>query len=50
MGAFVTRDIGGRVDPARMTTHSFDFERIGKAFDPMRTKEDGVIKPLVRFC
>jgi len=40
---------GGRVDPARMTTHSFDFEEIEKAFDLMRTKEDGVIKPLIRF-
>lgn len=43
------RNIGGRMDPARMTTHSFDFDQIEKAFDLMRTKENDVIKPLIRF-
>jgi threonine dehydrogenase-like Zn-dependent dehydrogenase len=41
--------LGGRVDPARMTTHSFDFDEIERAFGLMRTKDDGVIKPLIRF-
>jgi threonine dehydrogenase-like Zn-dependent dehydrogenase len=39
----------GRVDPTPMTTHEFDFENVGEAFDLMASKEDGVIKPLVRF-
>ena len=39
----------GRVDPTRMTTHEFDFEDIEEAFELMASKEDGVIKPLVRF-
>lgn len=40
----------GRVDPTPMTTHTFDFGEIGKAFEMMKTKEDDVIKPLVRFA
>ncbi|WP_128478872.1 NAD(P)-dependent alcohol dehydrogenase [Halorussus pelagicus] len=39
----------GRVDPTKMTTHEFDFENIEEAFELMASKEDGVIKPLVRF-
>ncbi|WP_135854302.1 NAD(P)-dependent alcohol dehydrogenase [Halorussus salinus] len=39
----------GRVDPTHMTTHEFDFENIGEAFELMASKEDGVVKPLVRF-
>ncbi len=39
----------GRVDPTHMTTHEFDFENIDEAFELMASKEDGVIKPLVRF-
>ncbi|WP_137286240.1 NAD(P)-dependent alcohol dehydrogenase [Halorussus salinisoli] len=39
----------GRVDPTPMTTHEFDFENVDEAFELMASKEDGVIKPLVRF-
>jgi len=39
----------GKVDPNPMTTHKFDFSEIEKAFNLMKTKEDGVIKPLVEF-
>ena len=38
-----------RVDPTHLTTHEFDFEHVDEAFDLMESKEDGVIKPLVRF-
>jgi threonine dehydrogenase-like Zn-dependent dehydrogenase len=38
-----------RVDPTRMTTHEFPFEKTDEAFRLMETKEDGVIKPLVDF-
>jgi len=38
-----------RVDPTKMTTHTFDFEDIETAFDMMETKEDGMIKPLIDF-
>ncbi len=39
----------GRVDPAPMTTHRFAFGEIQEAFRMMKTKEDGMIKPLIRF-
>jgi len=39
----------GRVDPTGMTTHRFDFKDIEKGFLLMKTKEDGVIKPLISF-
>ncbi|NHN61277.1 MULTISPECIES: NAD(P)-dependent alcohol dehydrogenase [Halorussus] len=39
----------GRVDPTPMTTHEFDFADIDEAFELMASKEDGVIKPLIRF-
>jgi isopropanol dehydrogenase (NADP+) len=39
----------GRVDPTPMTTHTFDFDQLGKAFDMMKSKADGIIKPLIRF-
>jgi threonine dehydrogenase-like Zn-dependent dehydrogenase len=39
----------GRVDPVRMTTHTFRFEEMGRAFEMMKTKEDGIIKPLITF-
>jgi isopropanol dehydrogenase (NADP+) len=39
----------GRVDPTWMTTHRFKFDQIEKAFHMMRTKEDGIIKPLIDF-
>jgi threonine dehydrogenase-like Zn-dependent dehydrogenase len=38
-----------RVDPLPMTTHRFKFADIEKAFRMMRTKEDGMIKPLITF-
>lgn len=39
----------GRVDPTPMTTHTFGFDDIETAFKMMKTKEDGIIKPLIRF-
>jgi len=39
----------GRVDPTALTTHEFDFDEVDEAFDLMASKEDGVVKPLVRF-
>lgn len=38
-----------RVDPTLMTTHTFKFAEVDKAFNLMKTKEDGVIKPLIVF-
>ena len=38
-----------RVDPTHLTTHEFSFENVDEAFELMESKEDGVIKPLVRF-
>jgi len=34
----------GRVDPARMTTHTFEFRELDKAFEIMDKKLDGVMK------
>ena len=39
----------GRIDPTPMTTHTFTFDQIEKAFHMMETKEDGIIKPLIVF-
>jgi threonine dehydrogenase-like Zn-dependent dehydrogenase len=39
----------GRVDPTRMTTHTFPFNQLDKAFDLMDKKLDGIIKPLIVF-
>ena len=39
----------GRVDPTPMTTHTFTFDEIEKAFHMMETKEDGIIKPIIVF-
>lgn len=39
----------GRLDPTLMTTHTFPFDDIEKAFEMMETKEDGIIKPLIDF-
>jgi len=39
----------GRVDPTLMTTHRFPFGEIEKAYGVMDRKEDGIIKPLIRF-
>ncbi|WP_336036749.1 zinc-binding dehydrogenase [Halobacterium yunchengense] len=38
-----------RVDPTPMTTHEFAFDDVDEAFELMESKDDGVIKPLVRF-
>ena len=39
----------GRVDPTPMTTHTFPFDDLPTAFRMMATKEDNIIKPLIRF-
>jgi threonine dehydrogenase-like Zn-dependent dehydrogenase len=39
----------GRVDPTRMTTHTYAFADLPTAFDVMTRKADGVIKPLIAF-
>jgi threonine dehydrogenase-like Zn-dependent dehydrogenase len=39
----------GRVDPTPLTTHVFSFASIDAAFETMRTKSDGIIKPIVAF-
>ena len=39
----------GRVDPTPLTTHTFRFSELPKAFHMMETKEDGMIKPLITF-
>jgi threonine dehydrogenase-like Zn-dependent dehydrogenase len=41
--------VQGRVDPTRMTTHTFPFEQMPRAFEIMESKLDGVIKPLIVF-
>lgn len=38
-----------RLDPTSMTTHTFAFDEIEKAFHMMEKKEDGIIKPLIDF-
>lgn len=38
-----------RVDPTPMTTHRFDFDDLDEAFRLMKSKEDGIIKPLILF-
>jgi threonine dehydrogenase-like Zn-dependent dehydrogenase len=38
-----------KVDPTLLTTHTFKFDEVDKAFRLMQTKEDGVIKPLIVF-
>lgn len=37
----------GRVDPTPMTTHTFDFDDIERAFEMMDNEEDGIIEPLI---
>ncbi len=39
----------GRVNPLPLTTHRFKFLEVEKAFDLMRTKADGILKPLITF-
>lgn len=38
-----------RVDPTQMTTHTFDFDELERAFEIMDKKLDGVLKPLIVF-
>jgi isopropanol dehydrogenase (NADP+) len=38
-----------RVDPSLMTTHRFKFAELKRAMQMMKTKEDGIIKPLIVF-
>jgi threonine dehydrogenase-like Zn-dependent dehydrogenase len=40
---------GGRLDPTRMTTHTFPLDQLDRAFDMMDRKLDGIIKPLITF-
>jgi len=38
-----------RVDPTPLTTHRFPFSDVERAFEMMRTKADGILKPLILF-
>ncbi len=38
-----------RVDPTLMTTHTFPFDQMERAFEVMDQKLDGVLKPLILF-
>ncbi len=38
-----------RVDPTLMTTHTFPFDEMERAFEIMDKKLDGVLKPLITF-
>jgi isopropanol dehydrogenase (NADP+) len=38
-----------RINPTKMTTHTFPFDQLDTAFDIMDKKKDGVIKPLITF-
>jgi threonine dehydrogenase-like Zn-dependent dehydrogenase len=40
---------GGRVDPTQMTTHTFRFDEMERAFEVSDKKLDNVIKPLITF-
>ncbi len=40
---------GGRVDPTPMTTHTFAFDDMERAFEVSDKKLDNVIKPLITF-
>ncbi|MGH7913641.1 MAG: zinc-binding dehydrogenase [Candidatus Binataceae bacterium] len=40
---------GGRIDPTRLTTHTFRFADLERAFEMMERKLDGIIKPLILF-
>nr|BBH92191.1 NAD(P)-dependent alcohol dehydrogenase [Thermogemmatispora argillosa] len=39
-----------RVDPTPLTTHTFPFEEMERAFEMMDQKLDGIIKPLIVFA
>ena len=38
-----------RLDPTKMTTHTFKFDQLERAFAMMDQKLDGIIKPLITF-
>jgi threonine dehydrogenase-like Zn-dependent dehydrogenase len=38
-----------KIDPTRLTTHTFKFDEADKAFEIMDKKLDGVIKPIIKF-
>jgi isopropanol dehydrogenase (NADP+) len=38
-----------RLDPTRMTTHTFKFDQLEQAFELMDKKLNGIIKPLITF-
>lgn len=40
---------GKRLDPTGMTTHTFPFAQLNRAFETMDKKLDGIIKPLIIF-
>lgn len=40
----------GRVDPTPMTTHTFSFHEVDQAVALMRSKDENIIKPLIRFA
>jgi threonine dehydrogenase-like Zn-dependent dehydrogenase len=40
---------GGRVDPTHMTTHTFHFDEMERAFEVMDKKLEDVVKPLITF-
>lgn len=40
----------GLVDPTKLTTHTFHFDEMPRAFEIMDRKLDGVLKPLIRFA
>lgn len=39
----------GIVDPTKLTTHTFKFDEMPKAFEVMDKKLDGILKPLILF-
>lgn len=49
MGRMFQLMLSGRIDPTPMTTHTFGFDDVSRAFEMMTTKEDGIIKPLITF-
>jgi threonine dehydrogenase-like Zn-dependent dehydrogenase len=40
----------GRVDPTPLTTHTYPFAELARAFHMMQAKEEGIIKPLLLFA
>ncbi len=39
----------GKVDPTPMTTHTMPLDQSERAFHLMKTKEDGILKPLITY-